>query len=754
MKTFSKAFIYTLFVILLLFSTAGLVSASNLPGLSDKAHIICYPLNTTSRTYAVSAENRYIDPGDECYITAIDGNRIYISYPTSKGRHSEWFNRDAFSVADLANANFPTITAPRKITTYKNAVGSDSFGYLDKGDECYVLTKTHGRTQLIYPVPSGYKMGWVDSGEIYEGTNARIMSIHSALDLTKVIDVTSGAHLDGTNIQLYSENCGKNQGFEMIPVGNCFVIVNTESGKALDVQGGVSASGVNVQLYTVEYNDAQLWETIGSGDSKTYYLKNKLGYFLDVSGGVASDCTNIWVYEGNNSNAQKFKFKPLAENSDGKITTEDTLVEKNIPDGIYTITTALSVLQGVDVRDASTESGANVQIWESVKDSRAQTFAIVRGNDGWYRIWNVNSCKVLDVQDSNNTPGTNIQQWENTNADNQKFKFFAAGNGYYYIKSKIGNFLDVAGGHSENGTNLQLYSFNATDSQKFKLNIQMREGICTITSALNDNAKIDINNANEANGTNIQLWSGNANAANTFLIWRYKDTSHFFIEKLGTNKELDVEGAKTSAETNVQIWDRNYDANQRWEFQDAGDGYYYIKSVLGNLYLDAYGGSSENGTNIQVYPLNGGAGQKWRIDFLDYTEELTRIVNENVSVDSSLENRSKMQNPYRPTFDVDIFISYVQEDGKYDIKTKNSWIAFFPKIPWITADGIIKYNNMLITPEQLGNMVYGHFGRAWGFGCSSLIFGGDVVATATDLTWGDDPSDKAYIERGFYHFGE
>lgn len=127
MKTFSKAFIYTLFVILLLFSTAGLVSASNLPGLSDKAHIICYPLNTTSRTYAVSAENRYIDPGDECYITAIDGNRIYISYPTSKGRHSEWFNRDAFSVADLANANFPTITAPRKITTYKNAVGSDSF---------------------------------------------------------------------------------------------------------------------------------------------------------------------------------------------------------------------------------------------------------------------------------------------------------------------------------------------------------------------------------------------------------------------------------------------------------------------------------------------------------------------------------------------------------------------------------------------------------------------------------------------------
>lgn len=317
MKHFSKALIYTLFELLFLFSSARLVSASNLPSLSDKVYIACYPLNTTGRTYSVSAENRYIDHCDECYITAIDGSRVYVSYPTTKGRHSEWFNRDAFSVADLANATFPTITAPRKITTYNNAKGNEPFGYLDKGDECYVLTKTYGRTQLVYPVPNGYKMGWVDSGEIYEGTNKCIMSIHSALDISKVIDVDSGGHADGTNILLYSEHGGKNQGFEMIPVGKYFVIVNTESGKALDVQGGTSGSGVNVQLYTVNYTDAQLWETIESGDSKTYYLKSKLGYFLDICGGTPSDCTNIWVYEGNNSGAQKFKFKPLSETSTG-----------------------------------------------------------------------------------------------------------------------------------------------------------------------------------------------------------------------------------------------------------------------------------------------------------------------------------------------------------------------------------------------------------------------------------------------------
>lgn len=283
-----------IFGVLLLHSTTGVISASNLPGVNEDVYITCYPLNTSDRIYAVSADNRYIDPGDECYITAIDGIRVYVSYPTSKGRHSEWFNREEFSVADMSYANFPTITAPRKITTYKNATGGEQFGYLYEGDVCYVLTKTYGRTQLVYPVSKGYKMGWVDSGEIYEGTNARVMSIHSALDIGKVMDVDSGSHADSANILLYTEHGGNNQGFEMIPVGNYYVFVNTESGKALDVQGGVSGSGVNVQLYTVNYSDAQQWEAIETGDSKTYYLKNKLGCYLDVCGGVANDCANIW----------------------------------------------------------------------------------------------------------------------------------------------------------------------------------------------------------------------------------------------------------------------------------------------------------------------------------------------------------------------------------------------------------------------------------------------------------------------------
>ncbi len=324
MHSINKIFFSILFSILLLLSAAGVVSASTLPSINSDTYIICYPLDSSNRTYAVSANNRYIDPGDECYITEINDSFVYVVYPTASGRHGEYFERECFTTADIAWSDFPTITATRKVTTYKNPIGNERLGYLEEGDLCYVLTKMHGRTQLIYPVPAGYKMGWVDSTEIYEDANTIIVSIHSALDINKVIDVDSGSHADGTNILLYSEHGGLNQRFELIPVGNYYVIVNTDSGKALDVQGGISGSEVNVQLFTINYSDAQLWEVMDSGESKKYYLKNKLGYFLEVCGGSTADCTNICVNEESNSDAQKFLFKSLSRSSVNNPNNEDT----------------------------------------------------------------------------------------------------------------------------------------------------------------------------------------------------------------------------------------------------------------------------------------------------------------------------------------------------------------------------------------------------------------------------------------------
>lgn len=346
MKTLKKILTSVIMATAVLISTVGIVSASNLPGISESIHITCYPQISEGRVYAIDDNSRYIDAGDECYITAIEGDRVYVSYPTAKGRHSEWFSREYFTAADLANANFPTINAKGKITTYQKSTGSEKLGNLDAGDVCYVVTKMHGRTQLVYPVSGGYKLGWVNSGDIYNGFLASVMSIHSAIDISKVLDVEGGNYANGANILIYTEHGGENQGFELIPVGSSYMIVNTASGKALDVTNGEAASGVNVQLYTPNYSAAQIWEAYEAGN-KEYYLKNKLGYYLDICGGNASDGVNVQVYEGNKSNAQKFKFKPQsAPSGNGGGNTDLAWYQNNVGNVIANLDSFKTDLDG------------------------------------------------------------------------------------------------------------------------------------------------------------------------------------------------------------------------------------------------------------------------------------------------------------------------------------------------------------------------------------------------------------------------
>lgn len=346
MRKILRKTVSIILTVTILLSLCVTAFADNLPSVDSSHYITCYPLASSGKIYALNNSNRWIDASDECRITAINGSQVYVSYPTSNGRHSEWFSRNAFATCEINYANCPTIIASSAITTYKRASGSDQLGNLGIGDKCYVLTKMGSRTQLIYPVSNGrYKMGWVNSADIYSNEMyIYSYTIHTALDTNKVIDVYAGYSNDGTNIQIYSANNGGNQQFAFIPVGNYFAIVNTATGKAIDVTGGVSASQTNVELYTVNFTDAQLWQCYDAGN-KSYYLKNKLGYYLDVAGACTNDETNLWVYEYNGTTAQKWKFKKVSA-------TNDTLswYEANVGNVIANIssyTTNLDGYQGI-----------------------------------------------------------------------------------------------------------------------------------------------------------------------------------------------------------------------------------------------------------------------------------------------------------------------------------------------------------------------------------------------------------------------
>ena len=392
------------------------------------------------------------------------------------------------------------------------------------------------------------------------------------------------------NIQLGSYAGSSKQKFKLTYVSDGYYkIIESATGKALDICNGSSSNGANLQTYSWNGTNAQLWKFINMGNG-SYYIRSKLGTVIDVTNGSIQTGTNIQMYTLNYSSAQKWTLKSTAVKAE------------SIAEGTYTIQAAVNTNYVLDIAGGSTADGGNVQIY-SKNNTLAQNF-VCEGTG-----------KVLDVSGGSSANGTNVQQYKWNGSAAQCWRFIDAGNGSYYIQSKLGTVLDIVSGAIYAGNNVQTYMLNETNAQKWKLSklnyADIAEGTYTIQTALSTNKVLDVLNGSYDNGANIQIYDKNGTSAQNFVI--KKLSSHEYqitCEKSG--KALDVAGASTSVGTNVWQYSKNNSNAQKWRFIDAGNGYYYIVSNLGTV-LDINCARTANGTNVQTYTLNKSNAQKWKL---------------------------------------------------------------------------------------------------------------------------------------------
>ena len=120
-------------------------------------------------------------------------------------------------------------------------------------------------------------------------------------------------------------------------------------------------------------------------------------------------------------------------------------------------------------------TNTNIQIYENCDGHsnpdfvKSQYFELTHIGDGWYSITNTGNGKVMDVENYDASSGINISQYTYHGKVNQLFRFYDAGNGYCYIKSKLGTYVDVANGDAVNNTNVWAYAFNGSNAQKWKI---------------------------------------------------------------------------------------------------------------------------------------------------------------------------------------------------------------------------------------------------------------------------------------------
>lgn len=277
-----------------------------------------------------------------------------------------------------------------------------------------------------------------------------LVKFSSSLDTDKVLDVANASESDGANVQLYSSNSTFAQKWMCTHVeghANVYRFESLCSGKNMaERESNVCVEDPNPSA------KSQMWLLAGINSGAYSFVNLESGKSLDVRYASTSNGTNIQTYEYNGSKAQQFIFETVSP----------------VTGGTYVIHSKSNYGQAVDVKFASTESGANVWSYEA-NGSGAQKWNITANGDGSYRIENAPSKKVLDVANGNAAEGNNVQQYAWNGSAAQKWYISYGGSGGFYLESALNRkfVLSIENGSPVNGANYALKTKNASATQLF-----------------------------------------------------------------------------------------------------------------------------------------------------------------------------------------------------------------------------------------------------------------------------------------------
>jgi len=439
-----------------------------------------------------------------------------------------------------------------------------------------------------------------------------IYEIETVVSNDKVIEIIDASQFSGANAQIFTRSNAKCQSVEIKYVGDGYYTIKfRHSGMYLDVANGKTANGTNVWQCRYNGSDAQKWKIIKTQDGYYKLISKCSNTYLTVAGGNTANCTNIEINSNKNNNSQKFKLNKI----------EPIKGEQTIQDGIYEIQLGVDKQKVIEVIDAKTYSGANVQIF-SRNNAKCQKVEIKYVGDGYYTIKFRHSNMYLDVANGETADGTNVWQCRYNGSDAQKWIIKETKDGYYNIISKCSEtYLTVKGGKTTNCTNIEISTAKNNNSQKFKLNKiepikgekTIKDGIYEIEIGLNNQKVIEVADAKTYSGANVQIF-GRGNVACQKVEIKYDGNGYYTIQFRHSGMYLDVANGETANGTNV--WQCRYNGSdaQKWIIKETEDGYYNIISKCSETYLTVTGGKTANCTNIEINTEKNDNSQEFKFN--------------------------------------------------------------------------------------------------------------------------------------------
>ena len=103
--------------------------------------------------------------------------------------------------------------------------------------------------------------------------------------------------------------------------------------------------------------------------------------------------------------------------------------------------------------------------------------------------------------------------------------------------------------------------------------------------------------------------------------------AYYQIVSRHSGKAIEIAGQSTANGAAVQQWTRTGQANQQFQFVDAGGGYYKLRARHSGSLVDVSGASTANGADVVQWPDNNGANQQFRV--VDTDSGYVKLVNRN-----------------------------------------------------------------------------------------------------------------------------
>ena len=498
----------------------------------------------------------------------------------------------------------------------------------------------------------------VEGQEILDG----IYEIETGVDSNKVLEVINAYTYSGANVQIFTRNNNANcQKVNVKYMGEgYYTLTFLHSNMLLDVSNGKTEDHTNVWQCRENGADAQKWIIKEAGNGYYNIISKSSNKYLTVANGGTANCTNVEIDAKNGQNAQKFKFNKVKE-------TEEIKGQKTIEDGMYEIETGVDSNKVLEVINAYTYSGANVQIFTRNNNANCQKVNVKYMGDGYYTLTFVHSNMLLDVANGKTADHTNVWQCRENGADAQKWIIKDIGDGYYNIISKSSNkYLTVANGGTSNCTNIEINSNNGQSSQKFKFNKitqskELEDGLYEIETGVDSNKVLDVINAYKYSGANVQIFTKNKANCQKVIVKRGQD-GYYTLTFLHSEMLLDVANGQTADHTNVWQCRENGADAQKWIIKEAGNGYYNIISKSSNKYLTVANGGTANCTNIEITSGNGQISQKFKFNKLNEVYGTRTIADGLYEIETGVDSNKAL----------DVINAYKNSGANVQIFTKNN----------------------------------------------------------------------------------